>query len=167
MLVDGDDFRKPYSESNIRSQPIYFTSQMKSESTVALIATTSPFCFIFYLISDRNLGIDEVYNRHRASRTYTVVHSRLHSRKFRRMTSLAMNSVTNLLCFVLGAAATAAFVALLLPSAPCPYTIADVGISKLSTVRTYSLRKKYIRSFRSLREYISSLLFRFFVLSHV
>ncbi|KAM3406147.1 hypothetical protein ACQJBY_000284 [Aegilops geniculata] len=54
------------------------------------------------------------------------------------MTSLAMNSVTNLLCFVLGAAATAAFVALLLPSAPCPYTIADAGIRKLSTAAVAS-----------------------------
>ncbi|CAM0913270.1 unnamed protein product [Alopecurus aequalis] len=44
-----------------------------------------------------------------------------------------MNSVRNLLCFVLGAATTAAFVVLLLlPAAPCPYTIADLGLRKLS-----------------------------------
>ena len=47
----------------------------------------------------------------------------------------AMNSVRNLVCFVLGAAFTAAFVVLLLPAAPCPYTIADLGMRKLGTVR--------------------------------
>jgi hypothetical protein len=46
-----------------------------------------------------------------------------------------MNSVRYLLCFVLGAAITAGFVALLLPVAPWPYTLADLGMRRLNTVR--------------------------------
>lgn len=50
----------------------------------------------------------------------------------------AMNTVRNLLCFVLGAAFTAGFVALLLPAAPWPYTIGDLGMRKLHTVAAAS-----------------------------
>ncbi|XP_044970941.1 uncharacterized protein At4g15970-like [Hordeum vulgare subsp. vulgare] len=104
---------------------------------MALIATTYDLVFLFFG-SDRNPGIHEVYNRHRAS-SYTL-HSALWTVGGFGLSagSLAMSSVTNLLCFVLGAAATAAFVALLPPSAPRPYAVADLGMRKLSTAAAAS-----------------------------